>query len=123
MRSTSINSQQQRRDFANSYKPTLCRYSDTSIADGGIVMDDKEKKRPTARVITGKLIEVDKLHSRIVVEYRQGDEWKSETLSTENWSNEKYQQLRGQLDREIKVTVEGQEVREWEPVGATKSAD
>jgi hypothetical protein len=74
----------------------------------------QQEDKSSARVISGRLIEIDKKNHRILVEYKEGLNLIPETFSTQDWDDEDYEQLGAYLDKDIKLHVQGQKVSEWE---------
>jgi len=75
----------------------------------------QHEDKSSARVISGRLREIDKKDHRILVEYKDGLNLIPGTFSTQDWDDEDYEQLGAYLDKDIKVHVQGQKVSEWEP--------
>ncbi len=75
----------------------------------------QQKDKSRARVISGRLIEIDKKNHRILVEYKEGSNLMPETFSTQDWDDEDYEQLKAYLDKDIKVHAQDHEVTDWEP--------
>jgi hypothetical protein len=72
----------------------------------------------SARIIFGRLIEIDKVRKCVTVEYKdEDDKWITESFSTDDWDDEDYQEIRGALGEDINLTVEDNTALDWDPVG------
>jgi hypothetical protein len=79
------------------------------------MVEEEDTDWTTARVIFGTLTGIDKQQEEITLEYKDGDEWINDTFSTDGWTEDDYQELRGALGKDINVTVEDSTVLEWVP--------
>lgn len=79
-------------------------------------MEEEQHEWSRARIIFGRLIEIDKTHQSITLEYKKGDEWTSEEFSTkEGWTEQDYDDLLQEVGNDINLTVVDHEATDWEP--------
>ena len=79
--------------------------------------NNKEEQEPawsSARVIFGRLIEIDKKSHCITLEYKEDQEWTTENFGTGDWTDEDYAQIRDALGDDISLTVEDSRALSWD---------
>jgi hypothetical protein len=75
----------------------------------------KEEKWSRARVVFGRLIEVDKKRQCIVVEYKERGEWSSEEFTTKGCTDADYDELRALIDSDVTIDVEDHQITSYGP--------
>ena len=80
---------------------------------GGIVVEQEQKDWTSARLIFGRLIAIDKGQSQLTLEYKDGNEWATDTF-TANWTEDEYNKALEDLGSDITLKVIDHEAIEYE---------
>jgi len=70
-----------------------------------------------ARIITGRLVEVDKANKRLKIQHKNdGQEWITETFhAPERWDGWDWKAIRVALGEKVELTVEDENALGWKP--------
>jgi len=76
-------------------------------------VEQEQKDWTSARLIFGRLIAIDKGQSQLTLEYKDGNEWATETF-TVNWTDDEYDEALEDLGSDITLKVIDHEAIEYE---------
>jgi len=72
--------------------------------------EEEQEGWSRARIVFGRLIEIDKKDESITLEYKDGINWTSESFSTKDFSDEDYDKLNDVLGEDVEITVKDHQV-------------
>lgn len=75
---------------------------------------EEEKGWTSARLIFGRLIAIDKERSELKFEYKDGNEWKTETFTAADWTDDDFEQALEDLGSDITLKVIDHEAIDYE---------